>query len=112
MQQLIEESVINISREYSSDGVKDIIVQMRPKAEDTVDMLRAKFFLLIHQDEKMRKRLDMQQGKSSIVKEVDTHKACRFYDDLGSIVIPNYMQNQTISLQDFVQELRETYLCS
>lgn len=112
MQRLIEESVINISREYPSVGVHEALVPMRPQSSDTLDKLRAKFFILLNQDMAMRKKLSIDQGKGNIVKHVCEHKAARFYQELNAMLIPSFAQDQTVSLESFVDELRQLYICS
>ena len=110
---LIEECVINISREYSSPGVHDIITRMRPDfAKDTLDILRAKFYLLLHQDMLMRRKLAHPQGKSSVIKEIDAHKAERFYADLDNTLIPEFVQDHSKPISCFINRLRDTYTCS
>jgi hypothetical protein len=113
IQRLIEECVINISREYHCAEVHEALVQLRPdETRDTLDRLRAKFFILLHQDMHMRQKLSAPCGKSSIVKEVCVHKAARFYDELGAVLIPEFAQNQKMPLAEFVESLRDAYICS
>ncbi len=112
MHRLIEESVINISREYPSSGVLEALVYMRPHVHDTVDRLRAKFFILLDQDLEMRKKICTDNGKSSVVKHTCIHKANRFFDELHQQVLPTYAQDQTIPLEKFIDMLRETYISS
>lgn len=112
MQRLIEESIINISREYPAQGVLEALVFMRPCHSDTVDKLRAKFFMLLEQDGDMRKKVCNDGGKSSIVKGLCPYKAVRFFDELHGNILPAYAQDQTIPLATFVDMLRSSYLSS
>lgn len=112
IQKLIEESIIFLSREYKHVKVHDALVRMRPTPEDTLDKLRAKFFILLNQDQDMKKNIGTSQGKSCIVGNVDDHKAVRFYDELNAVLIPNFAQDQTMTLETFITNIRDTYLCS
>lgn len=109
---MIEESVIHISREYSSPGVHEALQKIRPSEMDTLDKLRARFFILLNQDMHMRKRLSKDPGKSCILSNVCDHKANRFYDELNNKVIPAFAQDETMSLDAFIESLRDTYICS
>lgn len=112
IQKLIEESIIFLSREYKYVKVHDALVKMRPTPEDTLDRLRAKFFILLNQDQDMKKKIGTPQGKSCLVNSVDDYKAVRFYDELNSVLIPNYAQDQTMPLETFISNIRDMYLCS
>lgn len=112
IQKLIEESIIFLSREYKNAKVHDALVKMRPTPEDTLDKLRAKFFILLNQDQDMKKKIAIPQGKSCLVNHVDDHKAVRFYDELNNTLIPNYAQDQTMTLNVFISSIRDIYLCS
>jgi len=112
MQKLIEECIINLSHEYPDQGVCDVLVEFRPTDQDTLDMLRAKFFILLNKDMQMKKKLSVFQGKSKIVKEVCDHKAVIFYHELDTNIIPSYAQNQKIPLATFVENIRDVYTYS
>lgn len=109
---LIEESIINLAREYPSPNVQEILVRYRPCPSDSLDILRAKFFILLNQDMQTRRELAKPRGKSALVSGVCDYKAARFYDDLSSLVIPQYAQNQKMPLCEFIDNLRDCYLCS
>ena len=112
MIKLVEESIINLSREYTSKGVHEVLVDMRPTSRDTMDKIRAKFFILLNKDMDMKKKLSVPQGKSSLVSEVCEHKAARFYEELHSNLIPTYVQDQTIPLATFIDNIRDVYIYS
>lgn len=112
IKQLIEESVIYIAHEYPSAGVHAALQTMRPSERDTLDKLRARFFILLNQDMHMRKRLGKDPGKSCILSNVCDFKANRFYDELNNRVIPAFAQDETMSLEAFIESLRDTYICS
>ena len=46
MRSLIEQAAIDIAREYPTDGVRDALQRMRPREDDSVNKLRARFFML------------------------------------------------------------------
>ncbi len=118
LRQLIEQSVIQLSREYPSQGVLDALHQIRPQEDDTLDMLRAKFFILLNEDEAMRKFVANPSGDTK--KNQDTgfitplcpNKAIFFYDELANQVLPAWAQDQTIPLYVFIDMIREVYLHS
>jgi hypothetical protein len=109
---LIEESIIYLSREYPNAKVHDVLTKMRPKSGDTLNKLRAKFFILLNQDTETKKKIGASQGKSCIVSNVCEHKAARFYEDLNSILIPNFAQDQTMPVDMFIENIRDCYLYS
>jgi hypothetical protein len=104
--------VINLAREYPTQNVQDMLVHFRPTDRDTLDSLRAKFFLLLNQDMQMRRTLGEPRGKAALVAAVCDHKATRFYDELSAEIIPRFAQNQRMTLVEFVDMLKECYLCS
>lgn len=112
IQKLIEESVINICREYPTMGVHESVVYMRPHISDTLDKLRAKFFILLMQDMTMRAKLAEEKGKGHIVKHVCKYKAVYFYNALMDDIIPAFAQDQTMTHAELVNRLRDAYICS
>lgn len=119
LKQLIEQSVIQLSREYPSQGVLDALHQIRPTEEDTLDMLRAKFFILLNEDETMRKFIANPSGEKTkknkdigFITPLCPHKAVCFYDELNNQVLPAWAQDQTIPLFVFIDMIREVYLHS
>lgn len=114
---LIEESVINISREYEShSGVAEALQLMRPVEGDSLSKLQLKFFLLLNEDETMRRNLSnvKTKGKGSLmtVGSLCPHKAERFYDSLCDELIPVWIKDSRIPHDAFVDTLRNAYLCS
>ena len=114
--QLIEESVINISREYEGHGVVEALQLMRPAEGDSLCKLQIKFFLLLNEDEAMRRNLSNVKikGKGSLltVCSLCPCKAERFYDALCEELIPTWIKDSRIEDDAFVDTLRQTYLCS
>jgi hypothetical protein len=109
---LIEESVVNVAREYPSAGVADALQLMRPAPTDSLHALQIKFFLLLNEDAAMRRALaNVKKGHATIV-SLCPHKAERFYDDLCERLVPSWIQDCRVSHADFVDSLRAAYLCS
>ena len=113
---LIEESVINVSREYPNAGVIDALQLLRPAPGDSLHKLQIKFFVLLNEDEAMRKNLANVKltgpGSSICVGSLCPHKAERFYDALYEEHVPAWTQCRDVTQSDFVESLRQAYLCS
>jgi hypothetical protein len=117
---LIEESVINIAREYGSsgkgNGMMEALQLMRPNERDSQHGLQIKFFLLLNEDEAMRRNLSnvKLKGEGSLrsVCSVCPHKAEIFYDNLCEQLIPQWIKDCRVTHEDFVDSLRAAYLCS
>lgn len=109
---LIEESVVNIAREYPSDGVADALQLMRPAPTDSLHALQIKFFLLLNEDEAMRRSLSHVKPGHALVASLCGYKAERFYDDLCERFVPTWIQDARVTDEAFVDSLRQAYLCS
>lgn len=114
---LVEESVINVSREYpDSPGVGEALQQLRPQEGDSLHRLQIKFFLLLNEDEAMRRNLCNVNGKGQtgtrLVCSLCPHKAERFYDALCEELIPEWIKDCRVGCEPFVDLLREAYLRS
>lgn len=119
---LIEESVINIAREYagcadgSGSGVTEALQLMRPSARDSQHALQIKFFLLLNEDETMRRNLSnvKLKGEGSLrsVCSLCPYKAERFYDSLCEQLIPQWIKDCRVTDEVFLESLRAAYLCS
>lgn len=110
IRRLIEESVVNIAREYPSEGVTDALQRMRPTEADSLHHLQIRFFLLLNEDEAMRKRI--ATIKSNVMISLCPHKAERFYDILCDELVPAWIRDCRVSHEAFVDSLRAGYLCS
>jgi hypothetical protein len=114
---LIEESVINVSREYPGcEGVAEALQLLRPQEGDSLHRLQIKFFLLLNEDETMRKNLSNVNEKGQtgmlLVCSLCPHKAERFYDALSDELIPAWIKDCRVGHEAFVDSLRQAYLCS
>lgn len=110
LKDLIEESVINIAREYPTEGVRDALQMLRPTEIDSLHKLRMKFFILLNEDEAMRHKLSMV--KSSTIAPLCEHKARRFYDELSDKILANWVRNGNMDLEGVVDIVRDSYLHS
>ncbi len=113
---LVEESVINLSRAYPYESVIEALHRLRPAEKDTLDRLRIKFFVLLNEDETMKRNLgnvkeDGQTGML-LVCSLCPFKAERFYDALCDELIPQWAKNCQTDHASFVEKLRNAYLCS
>jgi hypothetical protein len=113
---LIEESVINVGREYPMEGVAEALQLLRPCEGDSLHRLQIKFFLLLNEDETMRRNLSnvREEGQTGMlmVCSLCPFKAERFYDALCDELIPAWIKDCTLSHESFVESIRQTYLCS
>lgn len=107
---LIEESVINIAQEYPSDGVREILQRMRPSPSDSPQRLQARFFMLLNEDEKMRRQIE--KVESSVISPLCPHKGRRFYDEMADEIFPTWIERGDLSLSYLVDTLRGAYLHS
>lgn len=114
---LIEESVINVSREYSAwDGVAEALQLLRPQEGDSLHKLQIKFFVLLNEDETMRRNLSnvKEEGQTGMlmVCSLCPHKAERFYDALCDELVPGWIRDCRVTHEAFVDSLRQAYLVS
>ena len=114
---LIEESVINVSRDHPQhQGVTEALQLIRPSSGDSLHRLQIKFFLLLNEDETMRRNIcnvrEAGQTGMLLVCSLCPHKAERFYDCLCDELIPAWIKDCRIGHEAFVDSLRQAYLCS
>lgn len=114
---LIEESVINLGREYGAwDGVVEALQELRPQEGDSLNALQIKFFVLLNEDETMRRNLSnvREAGQTGMVMvcSLCPYKAERFYDMLCDELVPAWIKDGRVTRESFVDSLRQAYLCS
>lgn len=111
---LIEESALNIAAEYP--GVADALQALRPAERDPLDNMRIKFFVLLNEDETMRRNLSnvREAGQTGMVMvcSLCPFKAERFYDALSDELIPGWIKDCRVTREAFVDSLRQAYLVS
>ena len=110
IRRLIEDSVVNIAREYPAEGVADALQLMRPQETDSLHHLQIRFFLLLNEDETMRRSL--ADIKSHVMVSLCPHKAELFYDALCDELIPSWIKDCRVTHEAFVDSIRTAYLCS
>lgn len=111
IRRLVEDSVINLGRENAaSEGVREALQLMRPQEGDSLLKLQIRFFVLLNEDEIMRKRL--ANVKSHVMTSLCPHKAERFYDALAEELIPAWTRSRSVEHADLLERVRATYLCS
>lgn len=113
---LIEESVINLSRVYPFESVIEALHGLRPQEGESLDRLRIKFFLLLNEDEAMKRNLSnvREEGQTGmlLVCSLCPYKANSFYDALCEDLIPEWIKDCRKDHASFVDSLRHAYLCS
>jgi hypothetical protein len=106
---LIAESLKNIAEDFPTPGVRAALASLAPAVDTPLAGLRARFFLLLNQDQRMRVRLC--HGKiSAHLAPVCAYKACCLYAQLSESVVPAWIKNETITLLDLVDHLKDAYL--
>lgn len=107
---LIEECRQNIAASYPSAGVGKALKSFQVSKDSTsIAHLRVIFFLLLSRDAVMRKKLC--EGKISwFLPTLCPHKACSFYESLESSVIPVWIRDENVAVQEFEEMLRDCYL--
>ena len=106
---LISESTRNISEDFPTEGVRAALRDFAPPPEASLACLRARFFLLLNQDHRMRSRL-CQERVAGHLAPVCPHKACSLYDQLHVSVVPQWIKDERVSVLDFTEQLKDAYL--
>ena len=107
---MIEEAVLNLAGDFPDDGVMGALQLVRPEPSDPLSVLQIKFFVLLNEDERMRSNL--ARVDSRVMTSVCPFKAERFYDALCDELIPSWVKDERVGHDEFVDKLREVYLCS
>jgi hypothetical protein len=109
--QIIRAAIGNIAKEHQSEGVTDALRSYEVSASDSLHTLRGKVVVLLDQDEATRARLC--EFKSELVRDWQPAcpaKATRFYGQLHSSVIPNWVKDEEVTLAELIDSAREAYL--
>ena len=107
---LIKQSIQNIAQEFPTQGVRDALTHyFLPKEGVSIATLRAVFFILLNQDSKMHSEI-CSTRMVSYIPELCPYKACRFYDQIRDCVIMEWVKNETITITEFVESLKDSYL--
>jgi hypothetical protein len=109
LRSLISESMQNIAEDFPTPGVRAALASFAPVGETSLAALRVRFFLLLNQDHRMRVRLC--HGKlSPHLDPVCVYKACNLYEQLRETVVPMWIKNETITILDLAEQLKDSYL--
>ena len=111
--QIIQAAIVNIGAQYPTEGVAEALRTYTPSKSDSLHTLRGKVLVLLDQDEVTRRRLC--EFRSDVVRDwlpTCPAKATRFYAQLHSEVIPNWVKDEEVTLADFIDRSRATYLVS
>jgi hypothetical protein len=109
--QIIQAAMVNIENQYHTEGVTEALRSSAVKGGDSLHTLRGKVLVLLEQDEVTRRRLC--EFKSELVRDwqpVCPAKATRFYAQLHSELIPNWVKDEEVTLSEFIDSARATYL--
>lgn len=101
---LIEQSALQLAEDYPRDGVRQALQLIRPSASDPLHVLQIKFFVLLNEDERMRRKIAEVQACG--VCGLCPHKAERFYDALSDDLFPTWVKDERVSHAEFVDRLR------
>lgn len=115
---MIEESVVNIAREYPTsaacqegEGVASALQLLRPQEGDSLHRLQIKFLLLLNEDETMRRNIS-NVSATSLIGSLCPRKAEGFYDSLCDELIPMWIKDCSVTHGDFLDRVRASYLNS
>jgi len=107
---LVEQCALDIAEEHPTAGVREALQDMRPCPSDPLHVLQIKFFALLNEDERMRRRVS--EASSVGVCGLCPFKAERFYDALADELFPAWIKDERVGHADFVDRLRAAYLCA
>jgi hypothetical protein len=106
---LIADSMRNIAEDFPTPGVGTALALLAPSADTPLAGLRVRFFLLLNQDQRMRSRLC--HGVVAVyLSPVCPYKACNLYEQLRDTVVPMWIKNETVSVLDLSDRLKDAYL--
>jgi hypothetical protein len=111
---LIRQCVKNVAAHYHYDpDMLSILEHYQPRFSDSIHVLRSKFFVLLHEDEKTRIELVHRDTKlRGYFGPVPLQKANNFYVMLHTDLIPKWVSDESITLEQFIDSLRDAYLIS
>ena len=111
LRQIIQAAMVNIENQYHTEGVTEALRSYAVKGNDSLHTLRGKVLVLLEQDEVTRRRLC--EFKSKLVRDwqpLCPAKATRFYAQLHSELIPNWVKDEEVTLSEFIDSARAAYL--
>jgi hypothetical protein len=111
LEQIIRAAIINIREQHPAEGVRDALRSYEVHGNNSLHTLRGKALVLLEQDGVTRVRLC--EFKSEVVRDwqpLCPAKATRFYALLHSELIPNWVKDEEVTLLEFIDSARATYL--
>lgn len=114
LRQIIATSVKAIARSHNSSPSLDVPLEwFMDTQSDSPHMLRAKLIVLLDQDETTRREFTAFQSETCRLRRpLPPLKADRFYEQLHVTVIPQWICNERVSLDTFIDNARMAYLIS
>ena len=110
LRSLIIKSMQNISEEFPTQGVRNALSHyIIPKEGVSLASLRAIFFVLLNQDSRMRSEICTTR-LVPYIPELCPYKACSLYDQVREVVIMDWVKDETITVLQFVERLKDSYL--
>jgi len=111
---LIRTSINNIKLRFKQNTtIHYLLEQYEPRQSDTLLVLQAKFIVLLHEDEGIRKELTERKvhnvGKYG---PIYLEKANRFYNELHTSILPKWACDESMTLDQFIDYVRSIYLVS
>jgi hypothetical protein len=108
---LIIKIINSIAGDHASEGVRRALIPYIPSPNMSPAMLKAIFFILLNQDNKMRDALCTTKVLPYLP-TVCPYKACRLYDHLKDVVVVEWVKTESVHLLELVENLKEAYLVS
>lgn len=117
IRQMIRRCISNILDMYSNDREQHarmaLLLENFDNADDSLVVMRLKYFLLLNMDEKGR--VELTKCSSNIhgnYHSVPVAKANLFYNELHNKLIPQWVSNENMSAHDLVDSIKMAYLIS
>jgi hypothetical protein len=113
MSQIIRDAARGVDQTHRSEGVTDALRAYAPGPADCANTLRMKLLVLMDQDEQTRRRLcEFQSELARDWRPVCKTKATRFYAALHDQVLPEWVKDEAVTLDEAIDAARMAYLVS
>ena len=112
---LIHQCIQNLVKNDPDDAeLPGLLAFYRPDlARDSLFLLRAKLLILLDLDEYTRRELVQRQtSRKGPFGPVPVAKANRFYQQLHTVILPQWVSDETKTLATFISDVRMAYLVS
>jgi hypothetical protein len=108
LRSLIQTGVNNILKEFPYDNIQAALRPYLSCPQASPHLLRAIFIVLLQRDGKMRSSLCEDTHVQGLPR-LCPQKACRLYDMLD-INIDDWIKNEKVSLPEFLELIKDSYL--